>query len=122
MAGQYDPSGASATVALSPAGSLPDFINSAVQNARGMFSGNAIDQAFPGISHNPDGSPLAYPFGATIGGAIDTATNAAKGTGALLDIVTDLPRLGTILVGGLLITAGLFSLASGNKIIQAIRP
>lgn len=59
-----------------------------------------------------------------IGSATKTANNitgAASGVSSLLGIVTDLPRLGTILIGGLLIAAGLFSLAGGGKIIQISR-
>lgn len=37
-------------------------------------------------------------------------------------IVTDLPRIGTIVIGALFIAAGLFALAGGNKIIQVTSP
>lgn len=52
---------------------------------------------------------------------VNKVTDTAKGVGSLLSIATDLPRLGTILVGGLLIAAGLFALAGGNRVIQITR-
>lgn len=47
-------------------------------------------------------------------GAASTATSVASGVSSLLNIVTDIPRLATILVGGLLLAAGIFSIAGGS--------
>lgn len=73
---------------------------------------------------------IAHPFDTLTGhntAAMNADISAGKGpisggtVAGLLGIVTDLPRVGTILVGGLLLAAGLFALAGGNKIIQVSR-
>lgn len=46
----------------------------------------------------------------------------AKGSAALFDIVTDLPRIATIVVGGILIVGGVFALvkASSDQVIASL--
>lgn len=115
MAGQYDPYSASASVDIAPAGesgiaSIMRSIGTIDKNIPflgALDSKLGINPSDPGSITNPDNGPVA---------------NTSAGVSSLLSIATDLPRLGTILVGGLFIAAGLFSLANGNKIIQAIKP
>lgn len=45
-----------------------------------------------------------------------TVSDVAGGTKSLLAIVTDVPRIATIVVGGILITAGVFALAGQHNI------
>lgn len=56
-------------------------------------------------------------------GAASQVTTAAATTGDLLSIVTDIPRMATILVGGILLAAGIFAIAGGSHkdIIQVVK-
>lgn len=76
----------------------------------GFFTGLANSpflQAFP--SFNPNS--ITGGGAGKIGAGIDETT---KGLGDLLSIVTDLPRVATILVGGVLLAAGIFAIAGGS--------
>lgn len=84
----------------------------------GFFSGLA-DYPFLqvlGVTPNTISGGKAGIAGASVDSGIDAAAGVAKGTGALLAIVTDLPRIATIVIGGILITAGVFALASHHDI------
>lgn len=67
---------------------------------------------------NTISGPILGNLGTPLGGAAGATASAVSSTAGLLNIVTDLPRVGTIVIGGLFIAAGLFALAGGNKIIQ----
>lgn len=76
----------------------------------GFFSGLANSpflQAFPSFNPNSVTGGAA----GKAGGAIDATTS---GVSSLLSIVTDLPRVATIVVGGVLLAAGIFAIAGGS--------
>lgn len=107
MSGQYGTASTTPQDAETPAagGSIGSYVSSFL----GMLGGNN----FTG------NDSIASDIGAAAKSPTGQAMGATVGTvSSLLGIVTDLPRLGTILIGGLLLAAGLFALAGGNKIIQ----
>ncbi len=90
-----------------------------------------ISDALKGVPHIPGATIPIYPEGSIQdainqrrqdGTPLDNAINGAvANTGTLLGIVTDLPRLGTIIIGMIFITAGLFALAGGTKILPIVK-
>lgn len=109
MAGQYTPATVpNVTTPQTATGGIHDYINRAL---------SAIDSIDPTAPVNGGAGA-----GGVIGNSIDSATKAANqvttGTSSLLGILTDVPRVGTLLVGGLMIGAGLFALAGNSRVIQ----
>jgi len=79
----------------------------AQENAFGL--GNMFDNIVQGI-------PVIGPASGALGGAANAASglyNAGKATVSFLSFVSDLPRLGTTLLGLILIIAGIFALTKG---------
>ena len=117
MAGQWSPSTASST---------PQDASTPAAGAWSLPSISDIVGAFEdGLLHPYDTLTGQRP--ATAGTSKDP--NAPKQSeswyqqlGDFFGLVTDLPRIGTIVIGGLFIAAGLFALAGGNKIIQVTSP
>lgn len=117
MAGQWTPGAASSTPqdASTPAAggwNLPPI-------------GDIVGAFEDGLLHPFD--TLAGKRAATAGTSQDPNKPASSGgflsgVSDFFGLVTDLPRIGTIVIGGLFIAAGLFALAGGNKIIQVTSP
>ena len=50
-----------------------------------------------------------------------TITNTEKAATGFWSFASDIPRVGTTLVGGLMIAAGLFALAGNSRVIQLVK-
>lgn len=93
------------------------------------YTPDFISDALKGIPHIPGATIPIYPDGSiqdainqrrADGTPLDKAVNgAASSVGSFISLVSDLPRMGTIIVGIIVITAGLFALAGhGDKVFQ----
>ena len=83
---------------------------------------NGLDTAFPstlGALDSIGGSGAPAPDAGSAGAAV---VSGVQGAGSFLSLLGDIPRLGTIIVGGLMIAAGLFGLAGGSHkdVIQLV--
>lgn len=70
-------------------------------------------------------SPSAATAEIEKGQAGNSTTGAVvSGAGSFLSFISDIPRVGTVIVGGLLIAAGLFGLAGGShrEVINLVTP
>lgn len=84
----------------------------------GVISG--FDQAIPALGSLDSmfGINLPPPAAGTTG---DTIGSTGKAIGAGVSFITDIPRVATTFVGGLLIAAGLFALANNSRVIQLVK-
>ncbi len=101
-------SGSNGLPALEPLPSLSDAAGSII---KGFMLGGAAVVGGPG---------LASAFGATS----SVAKTEAKSVGGFFALISDVPRMATIIVGAMLIAAGLFGLAGGKAIhiYQTLKP
>lgn len=93
------------------------------------YTPDFISDALKGVPHIPGAKIPIYPEGSiqdainqrrADGTPLDNAVNGlASSAGSLLSILGDLPRIATIIVGMVVIAAGLFALVGhGDKFIQ----
>lgn len=107
--------GASALVDIPPGALEPDYL--------GPWSIPSLSQVLGGFTQG-----IIHPLDTFTGTNTDAMNKSAGDTGkavasvgALLGIVTDVPRMATIVVGGLLLAAGIFAIA-GSKPPVYINP
>lgn len=88
------------------------------------YDGNTTGSGLPGLPKLPDvpkilGMNLYDPdsaLGKTIGGV----AGAAKTVSAGFNFITDIPRVATTVIGGIMIAAGIFAISRGSNVINVI--